>query len=69
MDCNKELSVGEMTQETIDKVLRIFKELDAYSKLVVCGKNSAYVDSSVSDYFTKIRNVSIIALKRVTFPK
>lgn len=65
VDCNKELSVGEMTQETIDKVLRIFKELDAYSKLVVCGKNSAYVDSSVSDYFYQNTKRFYHRLKRV----
>lgn len=65
VDCNKELSVGEMTQETIDKVLWIFKELDAYSKLVVCGKNSAYVNSSVSDHFYQNTKRFYHRLKRV----
>ena len=30
VDRNKELSVGEMSAETIEKVLKIFRDLDAY---------------------------------------
>ncbi|MFZ2761513.1 MAG: HAD hydrolase family protein, partial [Trichococcus flocculiformis] len=40
-------------------------ELDACSRLVVCGKNSAYVDSSVSDYFFQNTQRFYHRLKRV----
>lgn len=65
VDRNKDLSVGEMSVETIEKVLHVFRDLNAYSQLVVCGKKSAYVDLSASDYFYERTHEYYHRLKRV----
>lgn len=65
VDRNKDLAVGEMSIKTIEKVLHIFRDLNAYSQLVVCGKNSAYVDLSASDSFYERTREYYHLLKRV----
>ncbi|WP_128102272.1 Cof-type HAD-IIB family hydrolase [Paenibacillus sp. DCT19] len=50
VDEGKDIYNGEMSKETINKVLNMLKQYD-YPELVVCGKNGAYVHASVTEEF------------------
>lgn len=65
IDAGKEVFVGEMTSDTIVRVLNLFEDIRD-SNLVVCGKNSAYLSQEVSEeifeqtlkYYHKLKRVA-----------